>query len=46
MRDNQLLEWAGPAERSSCFENWSVPGRPFNVDPLLAHRNAAIARTH
>ena len=33
-RDNQPLEWTGPASRSSWFESWSAPGRPFNVDPL------------
>jgi hypothetical protein len=32
--NNQPLEWTGPAERSLSFEAWSVPGRPFNVDPL------------
>ena len=28
------MEWTDPAERSSWFEAWSAPGRPFNVGPL------------
>jgi len=33
---NPTLHWTGPAERSSSFESWSVPGRPVNVRPLAA----------